>query len=165
MGCKEQSLHRYHDILKEILIKADFFFRIQFSLYRRFHVRILESSTVWCFCIRWEGSRSVTELYAAGFGLGSEVQVLEVCSLLLSTACGAWTNRAASCLARCPVWLPIWGEQPLLVCACVKCHDLVWRAQKSPLCIFEELLFRAVYAAVNLIKKTLWQTRMVGWMM
>lgn len=53
---------------------------------------------------------------------GLWAKLLEVYSLLLSTACGAWTNRAASCLAKCPVWQPIWGERPLIVC--VTC-DLV----------------------------------------
>lgn len=65
---------------------------------------------------------------AAGFRWGFEHQILEVCSLLSSTACGAWTNRAASCLARSPVWLPIWGEQPLPVCACVTSHGVVCSA-------------------------------------
>lgn len=58
-----------------------------------------------------------------------------VCSLLSSTACGAWTNRAASCLARCPVWLPIWGEQTRLMCVwnvMTRCFFLYREALKRP---------------------------------
>lgn len=166
-------MHRYHNMLKEILIKSDFLFfplDTKFPPLHKVYVRILGSRTVRCSVL---GDR-VTELYAArvrvGFWSpgpwsvfsplvhsmwGMDKQSSELSSQVSSLAANLrWTATTSVCVCEMS-WPCLDGAK--------KVHFAFWRASVSSVTHTCSVCCRKDDRV--LIKKKILQTRIVGSMM